>query len=153
VVDVVPFVPLDTRDLGAALRARDAFASWAAVEHDLPCFLYGPERALPEIRRRAFVDLAPDTGRRIAAGLRGPNVRALALRLGERVQVSTNLLEPLIVGPDAVYDAVAAVTPISGAELVGLAPRAVLDAIPPSRWSTLDLSAERTIEARAAARQ
>jgi glutamate formiminotransferase len=187
VVDVVPFVPLDTRDLGAALRARDAFASWAAVEHDLPCFLYGPERALPEIRRRAFVDLAPDTGppvphatagaccvgartvlvaynvwlaepdldtaRRIAAGLRGPNVRALALRLGERVQVSTNLLEPLIVGPDAVYDAVAAVAPVNGAELVGLAPQAVLDAIPPSRWSALDLSAERTIEARAAARQ
>jgi glutamate formiminotransferase len=185
VVDVVPFVPLGTHLLDDALTARDAFASWAASELGLPCFLYGPERSLPEIRRRAFVDFLPDTGppvphptagaccvgarpvlvaynvwlaepdldvaRRIAADLRGPYVRTLALLLGQRVQVSTNLLEPLIVGPDAVYDAVAAVAPVSRAELVGLAPRAVLDAIAPERWGALDLGPERTIEARVSA--
>jgi glutamate formiminotransferase len=28
----------------------------------VPCFLYGPERSLPELRRTAFVALKPDTG-------------------------------------------------------------------------------------------
>ena len=63
VVDVVPFVPLDAgADLVPALAARGRFASWAGHELALPCFLYGPERTLPEVRRRAFGDLAPDTG-------------------------------------------------------------------------------------------
>ena len=65
VVDVVPFVPLDGGadiGLGAAVGARDRFAAWAGDELALPCFLYGPERSLPEVRRRAFVDLEPDTG-------------------------------------------------------------------------------------------
>jgi len=69
VLDVVPFVPLGPRgsapvdgDLAPALRARDDFANWAASDLGLPCFLYGPERELPEVRRRAFVDLAPDRG-------------------------------------------------------------------------------------------
>jgi len=61
-VDVVPFVPLGTTRLEAAVEARDRFAAWAAAELDLPSFLYGPERSLPEVRRRAFADLAPDTG-------------------------------------------------------------------------------------------
>ena len=61
-VDVVPFVPLDREDLGEALAARDAFAAWVAAELGVPCFLYGPERTLPEIRREAFVTLPPDTG-------------------------------------------------------------------------------------------
>jgi len=70
VLDVVPFVPLGPHaeavpgdgDLGPALAARDRFAEWAADELGLPCFCYGPERSLPEVRRRAFVDLEPDTG-------------------------------------------------------------------------------------------
>ena len=28
----------------------------------MPCFLYGPERSLPEVRRSAFSTLAPDAG-------------------------------------------------------------------------------------------
>ena len=40
----------------------DRFARWAGAELALPCFLYGPERSLPEVRRSAFVSLAPDTG-------------------------------------------------------------------------------------------
>lgn len=61
-LDVVPFVPVDGGDLGPALAARDAFAAWAGEALDLPCFLYGPERSLPDVRRQAFASLAPDTG-------------------------------------------------------------------------------------------
>jgi glutamate formiminotransferase len=62
VVDVVPFVPLDESSREDAIAARDAFADWLATEHAVPCFLYGPERSLPDVRRRAFRDLAPDVG-------------------------------------------------------------------------------------------
>jgi len=62
VVDVVPFVPLAGASLADAVAARDAFAEWAGAELGVPCFRYGPERTLPEVRRRAFVDVAPDTG-------------------------------------------------------------------------------------------
>jgi glutamate formiminotransferase len=58
----VPFVPLGEATLDGAVAARDAFAAWAGRELLLPCFRYGPERTLPEVRRRAFVDLEPDTG-------------------------------------------------------------------------------------------
>lgn len=61
-VDVVPFVPLDGSTMEDALAARDRFASWTANELGVPCFLYGPERSLPEIRRAAFKSLAPDVG-------------------------------------------------------------------------------------------
>jgi len=65
VIDVVPWV-----DLGAAaqpvtavsLRARSNFAEWAAATLGLPCFEYGPERTLPDVRRQAFRSLVPDTG-------------------------------------------------------------------------------------------
>lgn len=62
VVDVVPFVPLDGTAMDAAVAARDAFAHWSAAELALPCFLYGPERTLPEVRRGAFSTFGPDTG-------------------------------------------------------------------------------------------
>lgn len=62
VVDVVPFVPLAGSTMPDAVAARDRFASWSANELAVPCFLYGPERALPEIRRSAFASLAPDVG-------------------------------------------------------------------------------------------
>ncbi|MBK9179536.1 MAG: glutamate formiminotransferase [Acidimicrobiales bacterium] len=62
VLDVVPFVPLGPDDLAEALSARDRFARWAGSELQLPCFLYGPERSLPDVRRHAFAELAPDTG-------------------------------------------------------------------------------------------
>jgi glutamate formiminotransferase / 5-formyltetrahydrofolate cyclo-ligase len=65
VLDVVPFTPrrpVDQPPLADAIAARDAFARFCASELALPCFLYGPDRSLPEIRRRAFVDLVPDIG-------------------------------------------------------------------------------------------
>jgi glutamate formiminotransferase/glutamate formiminotransferase/formiminotetrahydrofolate cyclodeaminase len=192
VLDVVPFVALDGTPVEAALQARDAFAVWAADELRLPCFLYGPERSLPEVRRGAFTTLSPDVGpaephptagaaaigqrpllvaynlwlepgdggvdadlgtaREVARGLRGPAVRALGLRVGERVQVSMNLVDPAEVGPAAVWDHVSAQVPVERAELVGLVPEAVLTATPEPRWAQLDLGPERTIEARLARR-
>ncbi len=66
VVDVVPFVPLGSPPPGEerfarASEARARFAG-AMAEAGVPCFLYGSERSLPEVRRRAFVDLLPDVG-------------------------------------------------------------------------------------------
>lgn len=61
-VDVVPFVALEGSSRRDALRARDAFACWAGSELSVPCFVYGPERSLPDVRRSAFGDLAPSRG-------------------------------------------------------------------------------------------
>lgn len=184
-VDVVPFVPLGATPFAAAVAARDRFAAWAAADLAVPCFLYGPERSLPEVRRSAFAGLLPDTGpsrphptagaaavgartvlvaynlwlaepdlaaaRRLARSLRGPAVRALGLAVGGDVQVSTNLVDPATVGPAEVFDRVAAEVTVARAELVGLVPRSVLDAVPRRRWAALDLAEDRTIEARVAA--
>jgi glutamate formiminotransferase len=80
VVDVVPFVALDDNaaeladaPVGLAVPARDRFSEWFAASCNVPCFRYGPagdlradgaspERTLPEIRRGAFSELAPDDG-------------------------------------------------------------------------------------------
>jgi glutamate formiminotransferase len=197
--DVVPFVPLshDTADgtVGSEVTAaRDALALWAGVALELPCFLYGPERTLPEVRRTAFHPLLPDTGphrphptagasavgvrpvliaynvwitadaggsghpapvvaRSLAAGLRTPMVRTLGLEVDEGAQVSMNLIDAATASIAAVYDAVALGAGALGcsvlrAELVGLLPDAALRAIDPTRWAELDLSEDRTIEAR-----
>lgn len=65
VVDVVPYVALDETDRDRARELRDETAAWLG-DLDIPVFLYGNvhgvERTLPEVRRRAFVDLAPDFG-------------------------------------------------------------------------------------------
>jgi glutamate formiminotransferase len=187
VVDVVPFVALDGSEAADAIAARDAFAAWFAEACQVPCFLYGPERTLPEVRRHAFVDLAPDTGppsphptagaaavgarpvlvaynawlaeddlagaRAVAAAVRSPELRALGLQVGARVQVSMNLVAPAELGLAAAYDRVAAEAAdrgmaVDGAELVGLLPHAVLHDVPRARWVELDLAEDRTIEAR-----
>ena len=187
VVDVVPFVPLadggDAVDLGFALAARERFAAWAGTELALPCFLYGPERTLPEVRRRAFADLAPDTGpasphptagaacvgarrllvaynlwlapgiplseaKRVAAAVRGPAVRALGLEVGDRAQVSLNLVEPTVLGPAEAFARVAVLAPVERAELVGLCPAAAVAGLSPSRLRELGISAGAVLEAR-----
>jgi glutamate formiminotransferase len=183
VVDVVPFVPVDEASTMAdAVGARDAFASWAGGELQLPCFLYGPERTLPNVRRDAFKRSLPDNGpdqphptagacavgarpplvaynlwlaqrdlglaKFIVKEVRSENVRALALVVGDHVQVSCNLVNPLVVGPAEIYDAVAPLTPIARAELVGLIGRDVLSRVPRPRWAQLDLDEDRTLEAR-----
>jgi glutamate formiminotransferase len=86
VVDVVPFVPLAGSSLADAVAARDRFLAWMAGELGVPGFAYGPERSLPEVRRRAFVDLAPD------AGPPHPHPSAGAVAVGARpVLVAWNL--------------------------------------------------------------
>jgi glutamate formiminotransferase / 5-formyltetrahydrofolate cyclo-ligase len=179
-VDVVPFVPLAGSSMDDALAARDRFAAWAGDELGVPCFLYGPERTLPDVRRHAFTGLMPDTGppvahptagaicagarpvlvaynvwlaagvdvataRRIAKELRGPGLRALGLDVGGRAQVSMNLVDPERVTPADAYDAVASRVPVDRAELVGLVPPAVLDAVPRARWTELSLSADKAL--------
>jgi glutamate formiminotransferase / 5-formyltetrahydrofolate cyclo-ligase len=64
VVDVVPFVPLAPATMADAIDARDRFLAWAARELGVPGFAYGGTGGptLPEVRRRAFRDLAPDAG-------------------------------------------------------------------------------------------
>lgn len=93
------------------------------------------------------------TAQRIAAAVRGREIRALGLDVGGRMQVSMNLVDPLEVGPEAAFAVVRAAAAdvgveADGAELVGLIPAAVLDFVPPDRWADLDLGPERTIEAR-----
>lgn len=78
VVDVVPFVPLEGSTMDDALAARDAFGAWAADALGLPCFVYGPERSLPELRRGAFASLVPDFGPRT------PHPSAGACAIGAR---------------------------------------------------------------------
>jgi glutamate formiminotransferase len=190
--DVVPFVALDG-GLDEAVSLRDDFARWAARQLQLPCFLYGPERSLPTVRREAFRSLGPDTGpptphptagasavgarpvlvaynvwvtgpddgqrsaltlaRSVARSIRGPALRSLGLPVGHGAQVSCNLIDPSGLGPAQAYDRIArAVTRLGGsvvrAELVGLVPADVLAAIPAARHRELDVSPDRTIEAR-----
>ncbi len=97
----------------------------------------------------------PDVGvaRAVAAAIRGPSVRALGLAVDGVTQVSCNLVDPSVVGPAEVYDAVVRLAEEGGirverAELVGLAPAAVVEAVAPARRQGLDLSPDRTIEAR-----
>ena len=182
VVDVVPFVALQGSTPTNALAARDAYAHWSASDLGVGCYLYGPERTLPDLRRAARAGADPDVparqphpgggataagqrdvlvaynvwlaepdlaqARAIAAEIRRPGLRTLGLMVGDRAQVSMNLVEPDRVGPVSAYDAVAERAGVAGAELVGLLPRSVLAAVPPARWAELDLAEERTIEAR-----
>ena len=208
-LDVVPFVALPApgsteppdRSLRSVLEARNRFARWAADELGLPCFLYGPERSLPDVRRTAFATLPPSTGpatphltagatavgvrpiliaynvwieappggdagarkatavdvaRAVATRVRGPGVRSLGLPVGPGAQVSLNLVDAAVAPPDLVYDRVAGAVEALGctvqrAELVGLCPLGVVEAVPRHRWAELDLSEDRTIETRLAA--
>jgi glutamate formiminotransferase len=194
-LDVVPFTPLDAQgspvmghgDLSGAEAGRDRFALWAGRVLALPCFAYGPGHPLPDIRKRAFSGLDPDTGpaaphptagacavgarfaliaynlwlstgdlavaTSIAVAIRGPGVRALGFATGALTQVSCNLVDPLSVGPAQVYDEVDGLAHEAGvsvtrAELVGLAPAAVVEASPRARRRQIDLDFERTFEAR-----
>lgn len=100
--------------------------------------------------------LAPGTdlavARSVAREVRSAEVRTLGLAVGDEVQVSMNLVAPLVVGPAEVWDRVAARAPVARAELVGLVPEGVLERTPEGRWQQLDLGPERTIEARLARR-
>lgn len=196
VIDVVPFVPLEGSALSEARRARDSYAEWVSSTYDVPVFVYGPagsgERQLPDIRRHAFHQLAPDFGpsnphptagaicagvrdvlvaynvwldddttldvaRTIAQQVRGDGVRSLALPVGSRMQISTNLIDPHRIGPLEAFERISRVARtngvgVNGGELVGLLPVRVLERIPHRRWNELDVDESRTIESRLARR-
>ena len=175
------------RALEDAVAARDRFAAlggrrrWA-----LPCFVYGPERSLPDVRRGAFRRAgarrgparAPSDGRRrapsapgpcwspttsgcgtatstlarrLAAGVRGPSTCGPSgCAVGDHVQVSMNLVDPLDVGPAAVYDDRWRPTgPAStGPSWWACVPRAVLEPSTRGVGRSSTSAPERTIEAR-----
>lgn len=90
--------------------------------------------------------------RRLAAEIRSPRVRALAMQAGTNVQLSMNLVTPLEVTPADVYDFAASRHEVIRAELVGLVPEEVMTLIKRERWEELGLSETCTIEARIAAK-
>jgi len=102
-VDVVPFVPLEAAGWDTVLGARDDFARWAGAELGVPCFLYGTDRTLPEVRRGAFTSFPPDTGPS------EPHPTAGATAVGARdVLIAYNVwigaVDPGRLDPDGVVD-------------------------------------------------
>ena len=95
-------------------------------------------------------DVSLERARNIARSIRSSELRALGLEVDDAVQVSCNLLAPSELTPAMVADQVAEIMGGEGriirSELVGLAPRSCLAAVPKSRWGELDLSEEQTIE-------
>ncbi len=81
----------------------------------------------------------------IARQVRGPYLRSLGLQVGERVQVSMNLIRPDMIGPMEAFDQITQLAAVAGAELVGLVPETVLLATPRDRWEELDLSRDRSL--------
>ena len=80
-----------------------------------------------------------EVARRVAPLVRGPEVRALGLAVGDAGPGVVQPDRPGRCGPAELYDAVAALVAeaggtVHGGELVGLLPEAVLAAVPPSRW-------------------
>lgn len=89
----------------------------------------------------------------VASLVRSDSVRTLGLPIGTGAQVSCNLIDPSTVGVAALFDSIAHLVEVAGgaverAELVGLLPSAALVGIPAHRWRELDVSEDRTIEAR-----
>jgi glutamate formiminotransferase len=78
-VDVVPFVPLEPGGMERVAELARSWAERAAGELGVPVFLYGaadPEgRTLPEVRRAAFRERAPDFG----PGVPHPTAGAMAV--------------------------------------------------------------------------
>jgi glutamate formiminotransferase len=140
---------------------RDAFG---AIEPDV-----GPKTAHPSAGACAVgvrgplvawnllvsgIDLS--TGKAIAKAVRSTQLRAIALPLEQGVQISCNLIDPIVVTPADAFDAITAKfdwrAHVVKAELVGTIPQASLDRIDPTRWESLDLTQDKTVESRLAAR-
>ena len=80
-VDVIPYAPMDRGAMPAAVAAARDSAARLWSELAVPSFLYGEAaggRPLPELRRQAFRDLAPDYGGP------GPHPTAGAAAVGAR---------------------------------------------------------------------
>jgi len=114
VLDVVPFIPytpgrLPSHDLDEVVVLRDAFAQWMSATLGVPTFLYGPlrggeNRTLPQVRRHAFAELAPDFGPRHPHPTAGATaVGARSVLVAYNVWVSSvevaRTVAPLVRGP------------------------------------------------------
>lgn len=106
------------------------------------------------IAYNVWVD-APDlqTVRAVAAAVRSSDVRTLGLLVGDRFQVSCNLVAPGVIGPPTVVERVVEHggplgVRVTGCELVGLLPQSILDGVSSSDRERLDLGGNRTIESR-----
>ncbi len=98
-------------------------------------------------------NLSLQEGKIIADSLRSNELRILAFGYEDKIQISCNLIAPWVLNPDHVYRAVDALAKdmdgkVHKAELVGLLPRGVLDAIDENIWGKLDLGITKTIEYR-----
>lgn len=158
VVDVLPFVTY-LCDAPTAVATARRFAETASIPVHLYGAVDPRGRTLPELRRRLrSVEGHPSAGV-ICVGVRPPlvafnvnlrgsiaparqivralrsikGVRALAFELPARrlVQVSTNLIDPIRVGPRLVFERTVALAPghsldVVDAEVVGLVPAPVL---------------------------
>jgi glutamate formiminotransferase len=91
--------------------------------------------------------------REVAGTIRSESVRSLGLAVGTGAQVSCNLVDLGSIDVATLFDTVARLVSEAGGtvergELVGLLPAAALHDVPAHRWAELDLSEDRTIEAR-----
>lgn len=85
----------------------------------------------------------------IAKAVRSEHFRTLALQVGDQIQISSNLIDPLNHGIFEFYSHVNRLSDVSHGELVGLAPLSVIKNVPKEFWSLLDLSVEKSLEHRA----
>ncbi len=91
--------------------------------------------------------------REVAGTIRSESARSLGLAVGTGAQVSCNLVDLGSIDVATLFDTVARLVSEAGGtvergELVGLLPAAALHDVPAHRWAELDLSEDRTIEAR-----
>jgi len=94
-----------------------------------------------------------DEARLIAQEVRSHCFRTLGLKVGNEVQISANLVDPLNHGIYEFYKAVSRLTPISRGELVGLAPLKTIEETPGHLWETLDLEIDKALEIRTSAKE
>lgn len=84
--------------------------------------------------------------KKIAKEVRSEHFRTLALQVGEQVQLSANLVDPLNHGIFEFYSLVKHRAEVKHGELVGLAPLSVIENVPKTLWSLLDLSTNKSLE-------
>ncbi len=94
-----------------------------------------------------------DDAKLIASNLRSKELRILSFSYEDMIQISCNLVAPWVLNPYHLYRAVHALVKdfggsIISTELVGLMPKAVLNAIDAKYWGRLDIGLTKTIEYR-----
>lgn len=82
----------------------------------------------------------------IAKDVRSDYFRTLALQVGDQIQISANLIDPLSNGILEFYSQVNRRSEVKHGELVGLAPLSVIENVPKVLWNMLDLSTKKSIE-------